>query len=352
MPTDHAQRTEQATPRRRQKAREEGQVAASREFTAAVQFATAVLLLIVFAREVGTGLEQSMRGIIREAFRVSLDANRFYVLAATLLEGPLSFVWALGAVLIGLSLLSHLVQTGFALAPKRLAPDFGRLNPMSRLREIPGENLSQTFRGLLLMPLAGWVFWYVLESRLASFLRLPRQGIEAGTATVSDALLDLLWQAAAVLLVLGLFDLYRQRRKLRQRLLMTKQEVRQEQKDLEGNPQIKARLRRLQREMRRRQMMRSVPEATVVVTNPTHYAVALKYDADTMPAPLVLAKGLDYLALRIRAIAEEHRIPIVENPPLAQALHKSCQVGSEIPPHLYRAVAEILAYIYRLTRRM
>jgi flagellar biosynthetic protein FlhB len=183
-------------------------------------------------------------------------------------------------------------------------------------------------------------------------LRLPRQALEAGAAAVSGALLDLLWRAAAVLLILGSIDLYRQRRKLRQRLSMTKQEVRQEQKDLEGNPQIKARLRRLQREMRRRQMMRSVPEATVVVTNPAHYAVALKYDAETMPAPLVLAKGLDFLAQRIRAIAEEHRIPIVENPPLAQALYKSCEAGSEIPPHLYRAVAEILAYIYRLTRRM
>jgi flagellar biosynthetic protein FlhB len=352
MPADQAQRTEQPTPRRKLKAREEGQVPSSREFTAAVQFATAVLLLVVFAREAGEGLARSMRGIIREAFRVSLDPQRYYLLAATLLEGPLSFVGALGAVLIGLSLLSHLAQTGFALAPQRLLPDFGRLNPMSRVREIPGENFSQTMRALLLLPAAGWVFWYVVDTRLESFLRLPRQGIEAAAATVGDALFELLWQAAAVLLALGLYDLYRQRRKLQKRLLMSKQEVRQEQKDLEGNPQIKARLRRLQREMRRRQMMRAVPEATVVVTNPTHYAVALKYDAETMPAPLVLAKGLDYLALRIRALAEEHRIPIVENPPLAQVLYKSCEVGSEIPPHLYRAVAEILAYIYRLTRQI
>jgi flagellar biosynthetic protein FlhB len=350
MPAEQAQRTEQPTPRRKQKAREEGQVPSSREFTAAVQFAATVLLLVVFAGEVGEGLTRSIRGIVREAFRVSLDAERFYVLSATLLQGPLSFVWALGAVLIGVSLLSHLAQTGFALVPKRLAPDFTRLNPMSRIREIPSENLSQTFRALLLLPLAGWVFWYVVDTRVESFLRLPKQGVEAGAAVVGEALLDLLLQAAAVLLLLGAVDLYRQRRKLHKKLLMTKQEIRQEQKDLEGNPQIKARLRRLQREMRRRQMIRSVPEATVVITNPQHYAVALKYDAETMPAPLVLAKGLDYLALRIRAIAEEHRIPIVENPPLAQVLYRSCQAGSEIPPHLYRAVAEILAYIYRLTR--
>ena len=351
MPADQAQRSEQPTPRRRQKAREEGQVPSSREFTAAVQFAAAVLLLAVFAGRASAGLELSMRGIIHEAFRESLDAQRFYLLVATLLEGPLSFVWALGAVLIALSLLSHLAQTGFALAPKRLVPDLGRLSPMARLREVPRENLSQTFRALLLLPLAGWIFWYVVDARLDQFLRLPRQAVEAGAATVGAALLELLSQAAVVLLALGLFDLYRQRRKTHKRLLMTKQEVRQEQKDLEGNPQIKARLRRLQREMRRRQMIRSMPEASVVITNPTHYAVALKYDAETMPAPMVLAKGLDHLARRIREIAEEHHIPIVENPPLAQALYKSCQVGAEIPPHLYRAVAELLAYIYRLSRR-
>jgi len=351
MPADQAQRTEQPTPRRKLKARQEGQVASSREFTAAVQFAAAVLLLAVFAGPASAGLERAIRGIIREAFRESLDAQRLYLLAATLLEGPLSLVWALGAVLVALSLLSHLAQTGFALTPQRLAPGFGRLNPMARLREIPGENLSQTLRALLLLPLAGWIFWYVVDTRLERFLLLPRQAVEAAAATVGGTLLELLGQAAVVLLALGLFDLYRQRRKTHKRLLMTKQEVRQEQKDLEGSPQIKARLRRLQREMRRRQMIRSVPEASVVITNPAHYAVALKYDAETMPAPLVLAKGLDHLARRIREIAEENHIPIVENPPLAQALYKSCQVGAEIPPHLYLAVAEMLAYIYRLTRR-
>lgn len=347
---EQAEKTEQPTPRRKQKAREEGQVPSSREFTAAVQFTTAVLLLVVFADQVSDGLERSMRGIIHEAFRISLDAERFYQLAATLLERPLSFVWGLGAVLIGISLLSHLAQTGFTIAPKRLTPDIGRLNPISRLRDIPGENLSQTGRALVLLPLAGCVFWYVVDSWLDSFLRLPRQAVEAAGATVASALMDLLLQASVVLLLLGLFDLFLQRRKLHKRLLMTKQEVRQEQRDLEGSPQIKARLRRLQRDMRRRQMIRAVPEASVVVTNPSHYAVALKYEPETMPAPLVLARGLDHLALRIRAIAEEHRIPIVENPPLAQALYRSCEVGSEIPPHLYRAVAEILAYIYRLTR--
>ena len=129
-----------------------------------------------------------------------------------------------------------------------------------------------------------------------------------------------------------------------------KQEIKQEQKDLEGHPQVKARLRKLQRELARRRMMSQVPEASVVVTNPSHYAVALKYLPESMAAPVIVAKGLDFLALRIRKVAEEHGVPIVENPPLAQALYKSAEVGSEISPNLYRAIAEILAYIYRLSR--
>ncbi len=173
-------------------------------------------------------------------------------------------------------------------------------------------------------------------------------GLEAGMSTLADALLSLLGKAALALLALGLIDLIRQRRKIKKRLMMTKQEVKQEQKDIEGNPQIKARMRRMQREMMRKRMMSDVPEATVVVTSPTHFAVAIKYEPKTMAAPLVVAKGLDYLALRIRKVADEHGVSIVENPPLAQALYRGTDVGSEIPVDLYRAVAEILAYIYRL----
>jgi flagellar biosynthetic protein FlhB len=164
-------------------------------------------------------------------------------------------------------------------------------------------------------------------------------------------LLRLLSQAAAVLLALGVLDLVRQRRRLLTRLRMSKQEIKQEHKELEGHPQVKARLRRLQREFLRRRMMSQVPKATVVVTNPQHYAVALRYEPERMAAPVVVAKGLDHLALRIREVAERHGIPIVENPPLAQALYKSTDLGVEIPVTLYHAVAEILAHIYRLTRR-
>lgn len=169
-----------------------------------------------------------------------------------------------------------------------------------------------------------------------------------GARSVTNSLLSLLWKAAAVFVLFGAIDMFRQHRRYIKDLRMSKQEIRDEAKEVEGNPQIKARIRRLQRDARRRRMMQEVPTATAVVVNPTHYAVALKYDLDSMAAPRVVAKGKNYLALRIREKAIANEVPIVENPPLAQALYKSVEVGQEIPPHLYRAVAEILAYIYRL----
>ena len=146
----------------------------------------------------------------------------------------------------------------------------------------------------------------------------------------------------------GIVDFFRQSRRFTREIRMTKQEVRDEAKETEGNPQIKMRIRRIQRDMRRRKMMKEVPTATAVIVNPTHYAVAIRYQHESMSTPLVVAKGKNYLAARIRQKAIEHQIPLIENPPLAQALYKSVDVGQEIPPHLYRAVAEILAYIYRL----
>jgi flagellar biosynthetic protein FlhB len=159
---------------------------------------------------------------------------------------------------------------------------------------------------------------------------------------------SLLWKASAVLLLIGGVDMLRQQSKHSKMLRMTKQEVKDEMKETEGNPQMKMRIRRIQRDFARRTMMRQVPQATAVIVNPTHYAVAISYAMESMAAPKVIAKGRNYLARRIREIAIDHQVPIVENQPLAQALYKSADVGQEIPPHLYRAVAEILAYLFKL----
>jgi flagellar biosynthetic protein FlhB len=181
-------------------------------------------------------------------------------------------------------------------------------------------------------------------------LTLPFMSLDTGLLKVGASIKDILWKAAGMFLVFGLIDLFRQKRKFMKDLRMTKQEVKQENKEMDGNPQVRGKIRRMQRDLARRRMMHNVATATAVIVNPTHYAVALRYDHETMATPMVVAKGKNYLALRIRQRALEHNIPLVENPPLAQALYKSVDVGREIPAHLYRAVAEVLAYIYRLTR--
>ena len=171
-----------------------------------------------------------------------------------------------------------------------------------------------------------------------------RRRSRASAATIET----LLWRAAGLFLLVGFIDLVWQRHRYTNQLKMSKQEIQDESKETDGNPQMKMRIRRLQRGMLRRQMMKEVPKATAVIVNPTHYAVAIKYSVESSGAPKVVAKGKNYVAARIRKLAIENQVPIVENPPLAQALYKSVEVGQEIPSHLYRAVAEILAYIYRL----
>ena len=314
----------------------------------ALQFAAAVGLLSLYSERVVRGVIETTRGLFQQSFRRELSVGELQSLASAVLRDGMSFVFPLGFALVAIGLLMHLGQTGFALSAKKLTPDLNRLNPLAKLRDLAGENLLQTFKAAVLLPLFGAVLWQIVTSRLDLFVSLAAMTARAGTVAVSHAVMDQLMNAAICLVGLGLFDLYRQRRRLSVKLKMTKEEVRREHKDLEGDPHIKARIRRLRREMMRRRMMSDVPKATVVITNPTHYAVALRYEPHGSAAPVVVAKGLDLVALRIRAIAEEHGIAIVENPPLARTLYRSAEIGTEIPEDLYRTVAEILAYIYSL----
>ena len=162
---------------------------------------------------------------------------------------------------------------------------------------------------------------------------------------------SLLWKACAVFMIFGAIDLFRSYRKHMSGLKMSKEEIKQENKQNEGDPHIRSRIKRLRRDLLRRQMMKDVPTATAVIVNPTHYAVAIKYDAETMPCPVVVAKGKNWLALRIRQVATQHEVPIIENPPMARALYGAIDVGRAVPPEFYRAMAEILAYIYKMMGR-
>jgi flagellar biosynthetic protein FlhB len=235
---------------------------------------------------------------------------------------------------------------GFSLA--RLAPKFDRINPIRKLKDLPGRNFGSFMQATVMIPVMFWLTWSLVKDRLPELLRLPLMPVSSGAAAAGLLVKDAMRKASFVLVVLGVFMLIRERSRYGKSMRMSKQDLRDETKETEGSPQTKARIRRLQRDMRRKNMMRNVATATAVIVNPTHYAVAIKYEQGSMAAPSVVAKGKNFLAARIRQRAIENQVPIIENPPLAQTLYKSVDVGQEIPAHLYRAVAEILAYIFKL----
>jgi flagellar biosynthetic protein FlhB len=346
--SDKSGKTEQPTQKRLEKARSEGQFPAAKEFVSALQF-------MVFLGLLGKGgahwfeqLKQTTRGLFQLAFAPELHPADLIHLTWQIFQQQILPLVMAGVAVAVATVSFRLVTTRFGISLKRLAPDAARFNPMSRIKDLPKQNIPALLQATCLLPIFLWAVWVVGREKLEAFMALPMQGVESGMNLIAASLMELFWKAAAVFLVVGCVDLARQLQRHRSELRMSKQEIREEMKDVEGNPQMKARIRRLQRDRLRKQMMREVPTATAVVVNPTYYAVAIRYQMDGMAAPMVVAKGMNFLALRIRQKAIENQVPIIENPPLAQALYKSVEVGQEIPTHLYRAVAEILAYIFKL----
>lgn len=346
-----SQKTEQPTQRRLKKAREEGNFVSSRQFIAGTQFLAFVTLLRMF----GQPWLVSLRTIMASSFRLAAShefslADWVVLLRNVSLRGGLPILAAGGALaLLTLALQLGLTKMGFSL--NKLAPDLKRLSPMSKIKQLGRQNFPSFLQALVLLPVAGYVIYALVYERIDNLLMLPLKSLEAGKADVLGSISTLLWRAAGVFFVFGIVDLVREQRHFSKDLRMSKQEIKDEYKDSEGSPQTKMRVRRIQRDLARKRMMQQVPKATAVIVNPTHYAVALKYEPDSMAAPIVVAKGKNYLALRIRQKAVENQVPLIENPPLARGLYKAVDVGQEIPPHLYKAVAEILAYIFRLMHR-
>ncbi len=347
---DRSSQTEAPTQRRLQKARDEGQFPAAKEFVGALEFLVFVALLSSLGPHWLEGLKRSARALMRLAFTRELAAEDLTAAAWRVFWSNLLPMVVAGMAVAVAAVAVRLATTRFGFSLKRLAPKASNFSPLAKLRELPRQNIPNLIQGVVLLPIFLWAAYAVAREKLDVFLTLPLGSVESGSRVLGASLLELFWKAALVFLAFGSVDLFRQMRRYRNDLRMSRQEIREELKDVEGNPQIKGRLRRLQRDRARKRMMHEVPKATAVVVNPTHYAVALRYDMESMGAPVVVAKGKNYLARRIREMAVESLVPIIENPPLAQALYKAVDVGQEIPPHLYRAVAEILAYIFRLMK--
>lgn len=346
--SDRSQRTEKPTPQRIRKARTEGRFASSRELAAAVQFAVSVAFIVGLSARWWPAALEGMKTLLAAAFTFEVDqSNVVLLLSQKLAPAVLPLLGAGGLVFLTV-ILAQMSVTQFGMATARLAPDFSRLNPVSKLRELPGQNMRAAMTAIVMLPLLLGAVYLVVSENIDEFMRLPVMDMNRSVRCLGGAIESLLLRSAALLLVWGAFDMFRQQRKYMRELRMTKQEVRDEWRQNEGSPEIKMRLKRIRRDLLRRRMMSEVATATAVVMNPTHFAVALKYDMNSMAAPRVVAKGKNYLALRIKARALENKVPVIENKPLAQALYKACAVGQEIPAHLYKAVAEVLAYVFRL----
>lgn len=346
---DAGEKTEQPTPRRRQEAREEGQVPRSTDLTASIGLLAALVLLNML----GPGMFERMLGLIREMADVSdisgtalqtWIARAGYTAAAILLPFLLALMILTAAGTLG--------QTGLLFVPKKLIPKLENISPVKGLRRLFSfDPLTRTGLGLFKMGLIALVAYYTVIGQIQAVVGSGTIAPGGILALSSGILFTLMLRLALVLLVLGLIDYFYQRQKIEKRLRMNKQEIRDELKRMEGDPMLKMRRRRAQAKLAMQRVATDVPRSDVVVTNPTEYAVALRYDEATMNAPRLLAKGKDLVALRIRQIAHEHRVPVVQRPPLARGLYASCEVGDEIPAAYYRAVAEVLAYVYQLSGR-
>jgi flagellar biosynthetic protein FlhB len=338
-------KTEQATPRRREKAREKGQVARSRELPGVFAMAAMAGVLAIMAPSAVTHWTVLYRNTINAAATGDIESN-----------GPVLFWstvevmrWIAPTLMAGMivSVVTGLAQGGFNFAPEAMALKFDRFNPASKLGQIFSPmGLSNLLKSLLPFAAILWITVVIVRAQWEAMVLSSSLGLRPFANLVGSMVIELTWKSLLVLAAWSAVDYFLTLKKMDSDLKMTKQEVREEFKETEGNPFIKSRIRQLQRAMRRKQALAAAATATVVVTNPTHFAVALRYEME-MPAPIVVAKGRNLLAERIKQIARDNGIMLVENKPLAQALYKSVEVGDSIPSKLYQAVAEILALVFR-----
>jgi flagellar biosynthetic protein FlhB len=346
------ERTEDPTGKRLSDARNKGQIARSRDLSVAAATVAATIALGKLGGRLVTGLgEQLSRDLTHlgdAPFRTVTSGELVSIVISGgmtmgLLVGPI----AMATMMTGIML--QVFQGGWNVATEALTFDFNKLNPVNGFKRFGlMQSGMDTLKSMLAVAVIAWISWLAVDASMNEGLSLawmsPMEAARTGWAQAES----LMWKVAWGLAFLALGDYGLQKYRLKESLRMTKQEVKDEAKQQDGNPQVKGKIRQIQRDMARRRMLQNVPKATVVITNPTHYAVALEYRRGEMAAPKVLAIGADHIALQIRERAQKHGIPLFENKPLAQALYKTAEVGETIPAPLFSAVAEVLAQLIKL----
>lgn len=349
MPGDDQEKTEQASPKKRADARKKGQVPTSRDVSSAIL----ILVVVLVFKGLGPTFFAKIKGIMVATFSsLSMAPMTSSTFTGLMQQGMLSVLLIVGPIVGLMALvggLSVIVQHGILWTPDPIMPQFSRIDPLAGFKRIfSATAVANLIKTILKFLVIGFVAYKVFRDELSTVVTMTQLNLPEIVELSGDVLTHLVLKLGLVVAVIGAADLGFQRWEHERKLKMSKQEVKDEAKQSDGTPLVKSRIRSLQREMAKKRMMADIPTADVIVTNPTHLAVALRYQASDMGAPRVVAKGAGFIAERIKAIAAEHKIPIVENKPVARSLFKTVDIGKEIPSEIYRAVAEILAYVYKL----
>lgn len=352
------EKTEPATEKKLREAREDGKVAKSKELTSAFDLIVLFLVLKIFISWVGGGFIEVYQYVYKtipefvEAVAAETSVHEISVYLQAIFWMMLKMVAPFFGFGFAITIIICIIQVGWKVSAKPLKPKGDKFNPINGFKRIfSKDSVFELFKSILKIGVVVYVAYTSIRGEVDDIFILYDMSLNQAIALCGDVIINAGLKISLVYLVVGFADFIYQKHRFNEEMKMTKQEVKDEYKNTEGNPEIKGKQRQRMREASRQRMMQDVPKADVVITNPTHLAVAIKYDAEVSKAPVVLAKGEDFLAQKIREAAKEHNIEIVENKPLARMLYANVDIGAEIPPELYQAVAEILAMVYNMKNR-
>lgn len=346
------EKTESATPKKRQEARKKGQVAKSMDLPAAFILLFSFMSFLMFGSYMKEKLMNMFRSILEKDLVMDVTMGNVQVLFANLVKQGLLILAPIFAIVIVIAILGNYGQIGFMFIGDPLMMKFSKINPIAGFKRIFSmRTVIEFLKSVVKMSIIGFVVYTTLMAEKDKMFGLGHAPVENTFTYIASVTLKLGIKIGAVLIVLAVFDFIYQKYEFEKSIRMSKQDIKDEYKKSEGDPHIKGKIRAKQRQMAMQRMMQEVPKADVIITNPTHFAVALKYDAKNMQAPTVIAKGTDYMALKIREIAKQNGVMTMENKPLARAIYAQVEIGEAIPAELFQAVAEVLAYVYKVKGR-
>lgn len=347
-----SEKTEKATPKRRKQAREEGQVTKSTDLNSGIMLSVSLAVLLVLGQVMLNEIRSLLEGNLR-----TLDISELHLDTIMQVFNYYGFVTIkilapILGILVVIGFASNLAQVGPLFSTKAIQPKINKINPLNGFKKMFSlKSIVELIKGMAKMAIIGLVGFYTIYPQRDQLMVLQSVDLMDSLNIVFDIIFQISWKVCIILLILGIADYFYQKYEFEKSIKMSKQEVKDEHKNIEGNPEIKRKVKSIQFQMATNRMMGQVPNADVVVTNPTHYAVALKYDVKKAPAPYVVAKGVDLVAKRIKERAKDNNVPIVENKTLARSLYKLVEINNVVPEELFVAVAEILAYIYKKNKK-